>query len=630
MRTSQLDQIVRQRDNPELLKAVEHLATGKTEEGVRLLQEQGRVTEIRDGNERIAAIARDYTDGPDNTIVVSPDNRSRQAINEAIRTRLRENGSLADDGREFQTLFHRSDMTGADREWAGRYQAGDIVHYGTGSKALQIARDSVATVVSTAARSNTLTVMRDDGESVTYDPTRLKGVNVYREVTREFATGDRIQFTASNKELGISNKDLGTVTKLEDGQIAVQMDSKDGRTLTFDPAQMRTFDHGYAVTSHSSQGLTLGRVIVNIDTDSSRTLINTRLAYVSVSRAETEARIYTNDAHTLGSRLATEVSKTAAVDFAQTPPRVHQEPTISQYSNPDHRIAAVAIAYAERPESTVVVAPDPEERRELNQLIRSDLQRDGRVSPDSVSVAILVEQPIGNRKDAAQYNPGEIIRYQQGSPKLDGIPSNSAATVLSVDARTNSLTIQTAFGDETTYSPHLLKTMTAESTVYREEQREFAEGDRVQFTRADSERGIRKGELGTIAATNDTKGFDVRLDKGTVIPLGADQTRHLDHGYAVESIKAASQERVIFTREAAASEREIAALARSGREIDIYTSDGTTIQKQEAQTNTQTQPLPNHMAQSPVLLPHQPQMDSPAIAPAQQPAAPSVRIRMGR
>jgi hypothetical protein len=67
---------MRQKD-PELLNAVKHLATGKTEQGVRLLTEQGRVGEVKDGNECIAVIAKDYVARPENTIIVSPDNRGR-------------------------------------------------------------------------------------------------------------------------------------------------------------------------------------------------------------------------------------------------------------------------------------------------------------------------------------------------------------------------------------------------------------------------------------------------------------------------------------------------------------------------------------------------------------------------
>ena len=91
------------------------------------------------------------------------------------------------------------------------------------------------------------------------------------------------------------------------------MDGKTERLVTFDAREFRQFDHGYAVTSHSSQGLTAGRVLANIDTDSSRSLINDRLAYVAISRASDDARIYTNNAETLGERLATNISKTAAV-----------------------------------------------------------------------------------------------------------------------------------------------------------------------------------------------------------------------------------------------------------------------------------------------------------------------------
>ena len=41
-------------------------------------------------------------------------------------------------------------------------------------------------------------------------------------------------------------------------------------------------------------------MIAHFDTDSSRSLINNRLAYVAISRASEDAHIYTNNAETLG------------------------------------------------------------------------------------------------------------------------------------------------------------------------------------------------------------------------------------------------------------------------------------------------------------------------------------------
>ena len=78
--------------------------------------------------------------------------------------------------------------------------------------------------------------------------------------------------------------------------MTVRMDGKGERSVTFDPAKLRQFDHGYAVTSRSSQGLTQDRVLANFDTGTARLLVNTRLAYVAVSRASQDAHIYTNDA----------------------------------------------------------------------------------------------------------------------------------------------------------------------------------------------------------------------------------------------------------------------------------------------------------------------------------------------
>jgi hypothetical protein len=124
MQTSKLDKIMRQKD-PNLLLAVQHLAADETTKGMIMLAEQGRITEISNSRNRVATIARDYAAHPDNTIIISPDNRSRQEINDAVRVELRKAGLLAADGATLRTLVHRSDMTGADRSWAARYNVGD-------------------------------------------------------------------------------------------------------------------------------------------------------------------------------------------------------------------------------------------------------------------------------------------------------------------------------------------------------------------------------------------------------------------------------------------------------------------------------------------------------------------------
>lgn len=108
---------------------------------------------------------------------------------------------------------------------------------------------------------------------------------------------------------------------------------------------MRHFDHGYAVTSHSSQGVTAERVLVNVDTRSHSELINTRFACVSVSRVSQDARIYTNDTAVLGTRLSHDASKSSAIDFRQgTAKTTQRKPSSPERKRPCSTARSRALA----------------------------------------------------------------------------------------------------------------------------------------------------------------------------------------------------------------------------------------------------------------------------------------------
>jgi hypothetical protein len=149
------------------------------------------------------------------------------------------------------------------------------------------------------------------------------------------------------------------------------MDGEQDRTVSFDSAKMRHFDHGYAVTSHSSQGLTTDRVLVNMDTTVHPELINTRFAYVSVSRASQDARIYTNDAGTLGECLSTDVTKTSAIDLQKTP----VEQTANQHTQTKEPPMTNS---REHPQDDLRREPSPEAMVSLPEIIRHEAEVDTR------------------------------------------------------------------------------------------------------------------------------------------------------------------------------------------------------------------------------------------------------------
>ncbi len=316
MRTAKLEQIVRQKD-PALKSAVERLAHGRSAAALIALREQGRIQEIPDREKRICAVARMYAASPDNTLIVSPDNASRRDLNLAVREQLRANGTLARSEHSLGVLVQRQEMTGADRSWANHYEIGDVIRYSRGSRQMGIKAGSYATVIGVQPASNLLSVQKETGESVTYDPRRLAGVSVYRRVVHEFSVGDRIQFTAPDKTLGVANRDLAVIESIaRNGHIIARLDSH--RQIEFNAAEHRHFDHGYAVTSHSSQGLTCERVLIHADTSIHPDLLSSRFGYVAVSRASQEAIIFTDDVNRLGLHLSTEVSKTSALEIDQS------------------------------------------------------------------------------------------------------------------------------------------------------------------------------------------------------------------------------------------------------------------------------------------------------------------------
>jgi ATP-dependent exoDNAse (exonuclease V) alpha subunit len=316
MRTVKLDQIVRQKD-PELQAAVEMLATGQVSAALGALQKQGRVREIPDTEERIRVIAKSYIESPERTLIVSPDNASRRELNTAVRQELKANGTLAPEDHSFRVLIQRQEMTGAERSWASRYEVNDVIRYARGSKNVGIEAGEYGTVVGINSTSNMLTVEKSTGELANYDPRRLAGVSVNREVVHQFSAGDRIQFTAPDKSIGVANRDLAVIESISpEGRIAGRLDNN--RRIEFDPNEHRHFDHGYAVTSHSAQGLTAERVLVNADTGVHPDLLNSRFGYVSVSRASHEATLFTDNLTKLNPQLSADVSKTSALEVNQT------------------------------------------------------------------------------------------------------------------------------------------------------------------------------------------------------------------------------------------------------------------------------------------------------------------------
>src|SRR2546422_7473158 len=129
--------------------------------------------------------------------------------------------------------------------------------------------------------------------------------------------------TAPDRERGVPNRELGAIERIDaKGRMEIPWNS--GRTSSSEASERRHLDYGYAVTSHSSQGQTAGRVLVHVETErADEKLVNQRLAYVAVSRGQYDARIYTDDKAKLARALSRDVSHRSALEYDRGPSLAH-------------------------------------------------------------------------------------------------------------------------------------------------------------------------------------------------------------------------------------------------------------------------------------------------------------------
>jgi hypothetical protein len=157
-----------------------------------------------------------------------------------------------------------------------------------------------------------------------------------------------------------------------------------------------------------------------------------------------------------------------------------------------------------------------------------------------------------------------------------GISPNTYRTVTGVDAEKNLIAVTGADDSPRVYNPATEWQMRLKATVYSSEERELAEGERIQLTRSEWDQGIRVGNLATIQHIHEDGGLSVKVDSGASLQLTPEQAQHVEYAYAIESTKRLAVDRVILSGEAeqiTAQREALSQLPAKLHELTVYTSD---------------------------------------------------------
>jgi len=300
--SGQLTRIRRQR-KVEYRRAVELAAQKNTDEAFAQLERMGAVAEFS-GDQLHGEAARSYVKAlkqNQSVLLVAPTWNEIDAVTERVRAALKTSGRLAGDEKEFQ-VFDSLSWTEAQKHDARQYRLGLTIRFHR--QKTGFAKDAMIAVV--AVKNEVLKVQRADGsESIFPLGQGAACFDVGEKRKLKVAAGDKL-LLQSNWRKKFVNGELVEVKAIQGNSVVLA----DGRVI---PENYRTFTHGYAVTSHATQGKTVDEVLV---VASSRSLpaINQQQFYVSISRGRETCRVFTDDAEMLRSHVTRSGARLAVIE----------------------------------------------------------------------------------------------------------------------------------------------------------------------------------------------------------------------------------------------------------------------------------------------------------------------------
>jgi conjugative relaxase-like TrwC/TraI family protein len=303
---------IRRQLRADYLEVVELAANQKPEAALQRLEQMGAVTEAPSlgHNASLYQSAADaYLQSVNkgkSALLVSPTWGEIEAVTEQVRNTLKAQARLSVNEHSVTALDSLS-WTEAQKRNVHQYEAGQKILFlrdGHG-----FAKNQTVDVVE--AGTNALRVKKEDGTTVELNPARLAANSVDVCLARELkvSRGDKLLLQANDRQHRLINGQIVEVDKIENGQIHLT----DGRTL---PPEYRRFCHGYAVTSHASQGKTVDDVFL-VASSKSFAAVNREQFYVSISRGREHCRVFTDDKELLQRRVGDSRSRAAALDLVK-------------------------------------------------------------------------------------------------------------------------------------------------------------------------------------------------------------------------------------------------------------------------------------------------------------------------
>jgi conjugative relaxase-like TrwC/TraI family protein len=281
-----------------------------------------------------------------------------------------------------------------------------------------------------------------------------------------------------------------------------------------------------------------------------------------------ESKRQVNEVYRESTKHMAEKSAGRAIDI------LDEHGKISEINNREDRLNAIVDRYCKNPENTILVTATNVDRQELNNMIRNELHRQGKIGDSHVG--LLVREPKGlteEQKGAAQnYAKNDLIIVNSNSFGNAGLEGNITA----IDKEKNTIAIL----DRNMNNHEInLSQYSNDISVYKEQLREFTTGEKVVFLKNDKSLGVSNGQTAKIISTEPNGKAKLLMETGQEKTINLKtQYKYVAHGYALTDYKSQGQtaKEVIYHADTTKSvnfNRAYVGMTRGKEDIAIYTDD---------------------------------------------------------
>ena len=325
---AELTEVMRQK-TPETRAVVSKLNAGKPEKAFNLLEKQGNLKKYKSRNDLQRATVQHYHNasikGKKSTVVITSSNADRQVLNHKIKAALVQSGQVKQGSHHtvlsphnipviqagLASSYRESQVVQANKSIPGSLKAGQS------GEIVGINHDQNTIIVQNGLKQNSIDIDKHYSQ-----------LSVFDKKTINLSQGDRIIFGKNDRKLNVKNGQIGKIRDIDShGNVAARVGKKIVKFSLLDQNQKQPgkpkysyphIDHGYAITTHKSQGATFNNVIWHAPSKGGKDRqINRRVAYVAATRARDKFTILTDDKKRLREAVSKDKSKASIADFEQ-------------------------------------------------------------------------------------------------------------------------------------------------------------------------------------------------------------------------------------------------------------------------------------------------------------------------